>query len=77
LSRQDLALRGLDAVPRLRAQRVGGGRAVQDLWGAHADALGVLLPHPILPPATSVVPLPGADALALLAALGTADADVV
>lgn len=77
LSRQDLALPGLDAVPGLRAQRVGGGRAVQDLWGAHADVLGALLPHLTLPPATSVVPLPGADALALLDALGTADADVV
>ncbi|CCG03034.1 ion transporter [Blastococcus saxobsidens] len=77
LTRQDLPVPGLDGVPGLRTQRVGGSRAVQDLWDAHADALGALLPHLTLPPATSVVPLPGADALALLAALGTADAEVV
>jgi arsenite-transporting ATPase len=77
LSRQEVPLPGLAGLPGLRVQRVGGGRAVQDLWEAHADALGALLPHLTLLPATSVVPLPGAEDLALLAALGGADADVV
>lgn len=77
LSRQEIPVPGLDGVPGLRTHRVVSTRAVQDLWVAHADALGALLPQLTLPPATSVVPLPGADALALLAALGGADADVV
>ncbi|MGY2084471.1 ArsA-related P-loop ATPase [Blastococcus sp. SYSU DS0539] len=77
LSRQASPVSGLDAVPGLRVQRVDGRRAVEDLWGSHVDSLGPLLPHLALPPASSVVPPPGADDLALLAALGNADADVV
>ena len=77
LSRQEPPVPDLQGVPGLRTHRVGGSRAVQDLWAAHADALGSLLSHLALPPASSVVPLPGADSLALLAALGAADADVV
>ncbi|WP_347060228.1 ArsA-related P-loop ATPase [Blastococcus sp. HT6-30] len=77
LSRQPPPVPGLDAVPGLRVQRVDGRRAVEELWAAHVADLGALLPHLTLPPATSVVPPPGAEELALLAALGSADADVV
>ncbi|MDP5184555.1 ArsA-related P-loop ATPase [Blastococcus sp. BMG 814] len=77
LSRQPAPVPGLDEVPGLHVRRVDGRRAVEELWGAHAGALGALLPHLDLPPATSVVPVPGAGELALLAALGAADADLV
>ncbi|MGY1724111.1 ArsA family ATPase [Blastococcus sp. SYSU DS0533] len=77
LSRRPAALPGLDEVPGLQVRRVDGRRAVEELWGASAEALGALLPHLELPPATSVVPVPGAGELALLAALGSADADLV
>ncbi|MCF6508344.1 ion transporter [Blastococcus sp. MG754426] len=77
LSRRPATLPGLDEVPGLRVRRVDGRRAVEELWGGHADALAGLLPHLDLPPATSVVPLPGAGELAFLAALGSADADLV
>ncbi|WP_104524227.1 ArsA family ATPase [Blastococcus atacamensis] len=63
--------------PRLTVRRVGGPAAAGELWAAHAETLAGLVPHLSLPPATSVVPLPGADDLALVAALGDADADVV
>ncbi|MGY1885531.1 ArsA family ATPase [Blastococcus sp. SYSU DS0753] len=77
LSRQPPPVPGLDEVPGLRTLRVQGRRAVEDLWGAHAGALGALLPHLELPPASSVLPLPGAEELALMVALGSADADLV
>lgn len=77
LSRQPAPVPGLDAVPGLRVQRVDGRRAVEGLWGAHVDTLAPLLPHLTLPPASSVVPPPGADELAVLGALANADADLV
>ncbi|MCF6745468.1 ion transporter [Blastococcus sp. KM273128] len=77
LSRRPAALAGLDEVPGLRVRQVDGRRAVEGVWATHADALAGLLPHLDLPPATSVVPVPGAAELALLAALASADADLV
>ncbi|MGY2004086.1 ArsA family ATPase [Blastococcus sp. SYSU DS1024] len=77
VSRQPPPVPGLDEVPGLRTLCVHGRRAVEDLWGAHAGALGALLPHLELPPASSVVPLPGAEELALMGAVGSADADLV
>ncbi|MGY2067363.1 ArsA-related P-loop ATPase [Blastococcus sp. SYSU DS0619] len=77
LSRQPAPVPALDAVPGLRVQRADGRRAVAGLWGAHVEALAPLLPHLTLPPASSVVPPPGADELAVLAALADADAELV
>ena len=61
----------------LVVRRVSGARAVADLWSVHAGALAGLAPYLTLPPATSVLPLPGADDVALLEALGNAAADLV
>ncbi|RBY95564.1 ion transporter [Blastococcus sp. TF02-8] len=77
LGRQDPPVAGLGGEPHLTVRRVAGARTVQDLWGTHAEGLAALLPHLTLPPASSVVPLPGADALALTAELAGAEADVV
>ncbi|TYP88378.1 ArsA family ATPase [Blastococcus xanthinilyticus] len=77
LTRRPLPVPGAEQVPGLRVERVSGARAAEELWAGQAGVLGGLLPHLTLPPATSVVPLPGADDLALLAALGRADEDVV
>ncbi|MCA0143641.1 ArsA-related P-loop ATPase [Blastococcus sp. LR1] len=68
---------GLEDEPQLTVRRIDGPQAARALWGAHAATLTGLLPHLTLPPATSVVPLPGADELALLAELGTAEAELV
>ncbi|RBY88881.1 ion transporter [Blastococcus sp. TBT05-19] len=77
LARGTPPVAGLDDEPHLAVRPVGGPRAVGELWAAHARTLSGLLPHLTLPPATSVVPLPGAGDLAMLAALGSADADLV
>nr|WP_239520328.1 ion transporter [Blastococcus saxobsidens] len=77
LGRQPSPVQGLDDEPGLQLGRISGTRAVADLWSAHSGALAGLAPHLTLPPATSVVPLPGSEELALLAALGDAEADLV
>lgn len=77
LTRQLPAVHGLDAETGLEVRRIGGARALVDLWAAHERTLGGLLPYLTLPPASSVVPLPGAEEIALLAELGNAEADVV
>ncbi|WP_448623935.1 ArsA-related P-loop ATPase [Geodermatophilus sp. URMC 64] len=77
LSRQRPAVAGLDAVPGLVVVTVDAQAAAEQTWQAHAGTLAGLLPQVDLPPATSVVPLPGAAELAVLAALGRAEADVV
>ena len=55
--------------------------AVEQLWARHADQLTAAAPLLTVPPATSVVPLPGVAEFALLTALAghvrTGDADVV
>jgi arsenite-transporting ATPase len=51
--------------------------AVERLWTATADAVGAVLPQLTLPPASSVVPVPGAAELALFAELARAEADLV
>ena len=63
--------------PGLQVRRISGAQAVADLWAVHAGTLAGLVPHLSLPPATSVVPLPGSGDLALLEALGNAEADLV
>jgi arsenite/tail-anchored protein-transporting ATPase len=77
LSRQRLALAGLADVAGLEVAVVDAQAAAEETWRAHAGTLAALLPQVDLPPASSVVPLPGAADLAVLAALGRADADVV
>ena len=77
LSRQEPRIAGLDAVPGLDVVTVDPQRAVEALWRDRAEDLAALLPQLDLPPASSVVPLPGAGELALFAELGRADADVV
>ena len=50
--------------------RVDPRAGLEGLWGEWAGQLSAAVPGLALPPATSVVPLPGAGELALLAALG-------
>ena len=76
LTRQRPAL-GLDDVPGLAVTVVGAQAGLERFWAAHAAALSAVLPQLDLPPATSVVALPGAGELALLAELSRADADVL
>jgi arsenite-transporting ATPase len=77
VSRQRPAFGGLDAVDGLEVVVVDAQAAAEQTWSTHAGALAAALPHVDLPPASSVVPPPGAAELALLAALGRADADVI
>jgi arsenite-transporting ATPase len=55
--------------------------ALEQLWARHADALAAAVPVLTVPPATSVVPVPGVAEFALLAALAgharSGDVDVV
>jgi arsenite/tail-anchored protein-transporting ATPase len=77
LSRQAPPVAGLAAEPGLTVTTVDPQAAVEELWTGTVDALGAALPQLTLPPATSVVPLPGAADLALFAELAQAEADLV
>jgi arsenite/tail-anchored protein-transporting ATPase len=77
ISRQRPPVEGLAEVPGLSAVVVDAQAGVERFWSAHSAALGSVVPLLRLPPASSVVPVPGAADLALLAALGQADADLV
>ena len=77
LSRQVPAVAGLDAERGLTVRTVDTQAAVESVWAGAADALADVLPQFAVPPATSVVPLPGAADLALVAELARADADLV
>ena len=77
LTRQPAPVPGLDAVPGLEVVVVDAQSAVERLWGTAADAVGGFLPQVTLPPASSVVPLPGAADLDLFAELSGSDADLV
>ena len=77
LARQSHPVPGLDAAPGLDVVVVDAQSAVERLWGTTADAVAGVLPQFVLPPATSVVPVPGAAELALFAELSHADADLV
>ncbi|MGY1643290.1 ArsA-related P-loop ATPase [Geodermatophilus sp. SYSU D00703] len=72
---------GPGAVPGLTVDPVEPLGALEGLWSTVAEQAGDAVPGVILPPPTSVVPLPGAGQLALLARLGRAvrgsEADVV
>ncbi|MGY1603391.1 ion transporter [Geodermatophilus sp. SYSU D00815] len=77
VTRQAPPVAGLDAVAGLEVSVVDAQAAAEQVWRAHAGTLAALVPQVDLPPASSVVPPPGAADLALLAALDRADADVV
>ena len=65
---------GLDDVPGLTVASVSPLTATESLWTSAGDALAAV-PGLTPPPSTSVVPLPGAAELALLARLARAAAD--
>jgi arsenite-transporting ATPase len=65
---------GLDDVPGLAVATVSPLAATESLWTSAGAALGAV-PGLTPPPPTSVVPLPGAAELALLARLARAAAD--
>ena len=77
LSRQEPHLAGLDGVAGLTVRVVDPQRALEALWRDRAAEVAEILPQLALPPASSVVPLPGTGELALFAELARADADVV
>jgi arsenite-transporting ATPase len=77
LTRQEPPVTGLDGIAGLEVRVVDAQAAAEQAWSAQAGVLAAAVPQVDLPPATSVVPPPGAAELALLAALGRADADVV
>jgi arsenite/tail-anchored protein-transporting ATPase len=77
LSAQRPPVPGLAEVTGLEVVGLSGGEALERFWDGHADALRAALPQLSLPPASSVVPLPGAGGVAVLAALARAEADVL
>jgi arsenite-transporting ATPase len=77
LTRQEPPIPGLATEPGLDVVRIDAQSALEQLWTAASGAVGALLPQVTVPPASSVVPLPGAAELALFAALARAEADVV
>jgi arsenite-transporting ATPase len=77
LTRQPLPVPALDGVAGLDVVVVDPQSAVERLWAATADALGAVLPQLTLPPASSVVPVPGTAELAVFAELAGAEADLV
>ncbi|TFV65213.1 UNVERIFIED_ORG: ion transporter [Bacillus sp. AZ43] len=68
---------GVDGVDGLTVTTVDAQAAFQDVWSGTAETVGTVLPQVTVPPATSVVPLPGAGDVALFAELGRAEADLV
>ncbi|MCW2582746.1 MAG: hypothetical protein JWQ53_1536, partial [Klenkia sp.] len=57
-------------VPGLPVTVVDGQRSLGDAWSSHAGELAALVPLLTLPPATSVVAVPGATEVAVLVAHG-------
>ena len=69
---------GVGEVPGVEVVRADPLAGLERLWDRWGRELSAAVPDLALPPATSVVPLPGALEVALLAALGRADgADLV
>jgi arsenite-transporting ATPase len=77
LSAQAPAVPGLDSVPGLGVVVVDPRTAFERTWHGTTGALASVLPGLTLPPAGSVLPLPGTAELALFTALAGADADLV
>jgi arsenite-transporting ATPase len=76
LTRQPVGV-PLTGAGRLEVAVVDGRTAVESVWDGAAAALGTALPQLRVAPASSALPLPGSAELALFAALGRADADLV
>jgi arsenite/tail-anchored protein-transporting ATPase len=66
---------GAAAQPGLDVVRVEPQAELEALWAGWAAELVVAVPDLVLPPATSVVPVPGTGEMALLAALGRVAGD--
>jgi len=70
-----------DLAGAVRVDVVAAHSALQEVWARHADALAAAAPVLTVPPATSVVPVPGVAEFGLLAALAgharSGDVDVV
>ncbi len=77
LSRQAPPVPGLDALPGLDVVRVQPQAALERLWGGTVGAVEEVLPDVPLPPASSVLALPGGADLAMFVELSDATADVV
>lgn len=77
LTRRSPAAGDLAAVPGLTVAIVDAQAGMESFWARHVDLLAGLLPGLDLPPAPSVVPLPGTSEVALLAALAQVQADVL
>jgi arsenite-transporting ATPase len=77
ISRQPPATPGLAGIAGLELVVVDPQAAAEELWAARTGALAALLPQLDLPPASSVVPPPGAAELAVLAAVARAGTDLL
>jgi arsenite-transporting ATPase len=77
LTRQAAPVAGLGDVPGLEVRTVDAGAAVERFWAETVAPAATSLPQVLLPPSSSVTPLPGAADLALFAELGRAQADLV
>lgn len=77
VSRQAPAVAGLSGVAGLRVVRVAPQTALERWWARSVGPLAAALPVLPVPPASSVVALPGMTELALLAELAQVRADVV
>jgi arsenite-transporting ATPase len=75
VARPGRPLPGLDAVAGLAVDTVEPLGALELLWASASGALDTAVPGLTLPPSSSVVPLPGAGDVAVLARLGRAAAD--
>lgn len=64
-------------VPGLTVTVVDAQSGMETFWAQHVDLLAGLLPGLDLPPAPSVVPLPGTAEVAVLVALAQVDAEVL
>lgn len=77
LTRRAPVVGGLDEVAGLEVRTVDARAAVERFWGGSVTPAAASLPQLTLPPSSSVVPVPGAGELAMLAELAGARADVV
>lgn len=77
LSRQPARIAGLEGISGLQVRTVDPQGDLEGLWQSAAGPVADVLPQVSLPPASSVVPLPGAGVLAMFADLAAAEADLV
>lgn len=77
LSARPATIPDLAGQPGLEVVRVDAAAVWERAWAGSAGTVAGVLPQLTLPPASSVVPLPGTSDLALFAALADAEADLV